>query len=398
MKEGWEYKTLGECCEILNGYPFKSSLYSNSGIRVIRITNVQKGYVIDSNPKYYPESKINEISNFILKNEDILISLTGNVGRVAILQKEFLPAALNQRVACLRIKDMIVNKKFLFFYLNNDLFEKLCIKNSTGAAQLNMSTVWLKKQIIPIPSYDEQRRIVSYLDSSFKLIDEIKNKALKSLTEAKALFQSALAEAMEPKEGWEEKTLGEIAKDSADGPFGSNLKKEHYTSKREVRIIQLSNIGENGWREENTKYTTYKHLNTISRSEVHPGDIVIAKMMPAGRAILCPEKEKKYVLSSDAVKIVLKKGYYNRYFLYSINSDYFRIQVYENVSGSGRVRTSLTKLRNCIVRIPPLPTQKQIVSRLDKLSSKVRAIEEKYQKMVEECDALKQAMLRDVFE
>ena len=255
-----------------------------------------------------------------------------------------------------------------------------------------------ERNIVVSENINEQRRIVSYLDSSFKLIDEIKNKALKSLTEAKALFQSALAEAMEPKEGWEEKTLGEIAKDSADGPFGSNLKKEHYTSKREVRIIQLSNIGENGWREENTKYTTYKHLNTISRSEVHPGDIVIAKMMPAGRAILCPEKEKKYVLSSDAVKIVLKKGYYNRYFLYSINSDYFRIQVYENVSGSGRVRTSLTKLRNCIVRIPPLPTQKRIVSHLDKLSSKVRAIEEKYQKMVEECDALKQAMLRDVFE
>ena len=43
-------------------------------------------------------------------------------------------------------------------------------------------------------------------------------------------------------------------------------------------------------------------------------------------------------------------------------------------------------------------SQKRIVSHLDKLSSKVRAIEEKYQKMVEECDALKQAMLRDVFE
>ena len=251
---------------------------------------------------------------------------------------------------------------------------------------------------VPIIPIDEQRRIVSYLDSSFKLIDKIKEKAQKSLSEAKALFQSALAEAMEPKEGWEEKTLGEIANDSADGPFGSNLKKEHYTSNREVRIIQLSNIGEDGWREENTKYTTFKHLNNISRSEVHPGDIVIANMMPAGRAILCPDKEQKYVLSSDAVKIVLKKGYYNRYFLYSINSDYFRIQVYENVSGSGRVRTSLTKLRNCIVRIPPLSTQHQIVSHLDKLSSNVKQMEEKYQKIVEECDALKQAMLRDVFE
>ena len=58
----------------------------------------------------------------------------------------------------------------------------------------------MKECSVPLPNIDEQRRIVSYLDSSFKLIDEIKNKALKSLTEAKALFQSALAEAMEPME------------------------------------------------------------------------------------------------------------------------------------------------------------------------------------------------------
>ena len=69
-----------------------------------------------------------------------------------------------------------------------------------------------ERNIVVSENINEQRRIVSYLDSSFKLIDDIKNKALKSLTEAKALFQSALGEAMEPKEGWEEKTLKEVAK------------------------------------------------------------------------------------------------------------------------------------------------------------------------------------------
>ena len=54
------------------------------------------------------------------------------------------------------------------------------------------------------------------------------------------------------KEGWTYKKLGDLALSMADGPFGSNLKKEHYTERNEVRIIQLSNIGENGWKEENT--------------------------------------------------------------------------------------------------------------------------------------------------
>ena len=395
MKEGWEYKTLGECCEILNGYPFKSSLYSNSGIRVIRITNVQKGYVIDSNPKYYPESKINEISNFILKNEDILISLTGNVGRVAILQKEFLPAALNQRVACLRIKDMIVNKKFLFFYLNNDLFEKLCIKNSTGAAQLNMSTVWLKKQIIPIPSYDEQRRIVSYLDSSFKLIDEIKNKALKSLTESKALFQSALAEAMEPKEGWEEKTLGEIATEMYRG---SGIKRDQITPIG-FPCLRYGEI-----------YTTYNysfsecisHTNEsiISQKKYfEKGDILFAitgeSVEDIGKCIAYTGKEK-CLLGGDIV--AMKHNQYPQFLAYALSTKEAIRQ-----KGLGKVKlkvvhTNIPALKTIRIYLPNLSTQKQIVSHLDKLSSKVRAIEEKYQKMVEECDALKQAMLRDVFE
>ena len=68
------------------------------------------------------------------------------------------------------------------------------------------------------------------------------------------------------------------------------------------------------------------------------------------------------------------------------------------VSGSAIPTFSQANLSKMLIEFPPLPTQKQIVSHLDKLSSKVRAIEEKYQKMVEECDALKQAMLRDVFE
>ena len=80
------------------------------------------------------------------------------------------------------------------------------------------------------------------------------------------------------------------------------LKKEHYTENREVRIIQLSNVGDSGWRNENVKYTTFEHLKTIERSAVNAGDIVIAKMMPAGRAIIVPDIEKQYVLSSDCVR------------------------------------------------------------------------------------------------
>lgn len=93
---------LKDICGVKNGYAFKSDNYTNSGIRVIRITNVQKGFVEDEHPEFYPLSYSDELNNYMLQENDLLLSLAGNVGRVALLNKEFLPAALNQRVACLR--------------------------------------------------------------------------------------------------------------------------------------------------------------------------------------------------------------------------------------------------------------------------------------------------------
>ena len=151
----------------------------------------------------------------------------------------------------------------------------------------------------------------------------------------------------------------------ADGPFGSNLKREHYTSNKEARIIQLSNIGESGWREDNTKYTTFVHAETISRSIVSPGNLVIAKMMPAGRAIICPDVEKMYVLSSDAVKYVPSKEIFNKYLLYAINSPVVLNQIHAEVQGVTRARTSIEKLRGYLVPIPPKEEQCRIVNSID---------------------------------
>jgi len=58
-----------------------------------------------------------------------------------------------------------------------------------------------------------------------------------------------------------------------DGPFGSNLKTEHYTANEEIRIVQLNNIGIFEWKDAGKKYTTYDHAQTISRCISKPGNI-----------------------------------------------------------------------------------------------------------------------------
>ena len=168
-----KYVKLGEICKVLNGFAFKSEKYMDSGIRVIRITNVQKGYIEDADPQFYPLEEQKNIQKYMLYEGDLLISLTGNVGRVAVLQEEMLPAALNQRVACLRISDVgRVYKPYLFHYLNSDYFEQQCIMSAKGVAQKNMSTEWLKEYEIPLPTIEKQREIAKIFSHIDELISE----------------------------------------------------------------------------------------------------------------------------------------------------------------------------------------------------------------------------------
>ena len=167
----WPMVELREIIEILNGFAFKSEKYLDAGIRVIRITNVQKGQILGSDPKYYPLTDLSEIERFILKKDDLLLSLTGNVGRVGLIPESLLPAALNQRVACLRVASEKILHSYLYSILNTDLFENSCIDAASGVAQKNLSTEWLKKYKIPLPPLEVQREIVAEIECYQKLID-----------------------------------------------------------------------------------------------------------------------------------------------------------------------------------------------------------------------------------
>ena len=208
----WEVKPLGEVCDIQNGFAFKSKDYSESGARVIRIGNVQKGIIGDKSPRFMELNRLSEFSRFQIHENDILISLTGDVGRVGQFPVHLLPALLNQRVGRFEnIDSSSINSEFLFQVLNSDWFEKLVIESSEGAAQMNSSTKKIKGISIPIPPLEEQERIVEVLDEAFAAIDKAKANIERNLTNARELFQSRLNDIFSnPFEDWEVKPLGEV--------------------------------------------------------------------------------------------------------------------------------------------------------------------------------------------
>lgn len=208
MNHGWEKKRLGDVCSILNGFAFKSREYVSSGIRIIRIANVQDGYISDELPQFYPDESISMFEKYLLHENDLLISLTGNVGRVALLPSAMLPAALNQRVACLRTHN--VNKKYIYHFLQNVVFKQDCIDASTGIAQLNLSTEWLKEYKILLPPISCQKKIVDELDRINELI-EVKRSQLADLDLlAQSLFYEMFGDPINNPKGWRTTLFGNL--------------------------------------------------------------------------------------------------------------------------------------------------------------------------------------------
>ncbi len=163
---------ISEVARVRNGFAFKSEEYVDKGLRVMRIKNVQKGEVIDDDPKFMAPGRRKEFADYALKAGDILMSLTGNVGRVGRLKQEHEPAVLNQRVAHVQlIEGTSCLSEFLFALLNTDKFESDAIAASSGVAQANLSSKWVSDYQIPLPPLGVQKEIVAEIEGYQKVIN-----------------------------------------------------------------------------------------------------------------------------------------------------------------------------------------------------------------------------------
>lgn len=286
---------LGDACEILNGYAFRSENYVESGIRVIRISNVQKGYIEDNTPAYYP-SDSNGLDRFMLEEGDLLMSLTGNVGRVAILEKKFLPAALNQRVACLRLKSDKLSKRYLFHILNSDFFEQQCILSSKGVAQKNMSTEWLKDFEIPLYPTSKQEEITDILDKTHNVI-ACRIQELQKLDElVKARFVELFGTETEF-DKWPCCTIDDVA----DVCVGVVIKPTQYYMDKGIPAFRSLNIGEMRVKDSDWVYFTKEGHQKNQKSVVHRNDVLVVRSGAPGTACVATEKYDGY----NAVDIII---------------------------------------------------------------------------------------------
>ena len=190
------------------------------------------------------------------------------------------------------------NLDFLRCYLNLTNLNKY-IKGATRG-KLNKGV--LENILIPLPSLSDQIQIANILSKAETLIEQRKQSIALLDEFLKSTFLEMFGDPASNKNKWKTLTLKELSLRFSDGPFGSNLKTEHY-SDNGVQVIRLQNIGINEFVEKDISYVKESHYEAVLKKySCYPGDIVIATMgAPNIRACIVPKHIKVAVNKADCV-------------------------------------------------------------------------------------------------
>ena len=187
-EKGWEVKKLGEVCDIINGFAFKSNLFRKEGDAILRISNIKNGYVDLTDAAYFDKSDYGKVNfeKYAVKPFDIVIALSGaTTGKLGI-NTTGKDLYLNQRVAICREKTNEITRLFLLYYLHKQSLKFL--EDAAGVAQPNLSTEQMKEYVICIPPLALQQEFAGKIEAIEKQKELIK----KSIEETETLFNSRM--------------------------------------------------------------------------------------------------------------------------------------------------------------------------------------------------------------
>ncbi|MFT9107235.1 restriction endonuclease subunit S [Liquorilactobacillus satsumensis] len=182
FSDSWEQRRLSNYITITGGNAWKSSDYSIDGdYLVVTISNVQGQRNI--NDKIGNKISVADPGKYLLRREDILVSLTGNVGRVSRMTD--IPAVLNQRVGLIKPKTKRIDDEFLFQVLSNRRFESSMVASGQGAAQANISNNDVLSYKLLVPQDVREQSTIAHFFRNFDNTIALHQRKLEKLQELK---------------------------------------------------------------------------------------------------------------------------------------------------------------------------------------------------------------------
>ena len=340
MSEWKEYK-LGEICDIKGGkrLPMGHELIiKRTNHPYIKARDIRNGKISTENLEFISENTHNLISRYIVRENDVCLTIVANIGDVGIVPKELDFANLTENAIRLTSISKIINPKYLNYLLASENYKKYCEGLAAGAAQAKLGIYKIKTINIKLPPLAEQNIIATILTAYDDLIEN--NNRRISILEQMAEqiykewfvrmrfpgYENVEFEKSVPK-GWRWKKVEEVFKTSSGGTPSRQKEQEYYNG--EIDWIKTGELKDSFIFDSEEKITV-SGLNNSSAKLFPPNTLLMAmygvnigqlgisvKPSTANQAVcvFAPKVLEEYSL------------YYSFYFFKSIRAHLFNISM-----------------------------------------------------------------------
>lgn len=388
MKQGWEKKKLGEIALVSagNSAPQKKELFEKGVFPFIRTSDVgqiRKGF-ISSCKDYLNEDGIKGLKLF--KKGTILFPKSGASTFLNHRVMIEIDSYVSSHLATIKADNSIMDDRFLLYFLTT--IDARNLMQDITYPSLKTSDISLIP--IPVPTLQEQQRIVTILDEAFTAIDKAKAIAQQNLKNAKELFENYLQSVFENKsESWEENTLGNVCE------ISSKLIDPKRLEFQDLVHIGAGNIV--------TQKGTLIDLKTAKEENLISGKFLFDEQM------ILYSKIRPYLMkvvncdfqglcSADIYPLLPFKEKMSKDFLYHLllSKDFTEYAILGS-QRAGMPKVNREHLFAYKFYLPSLKQQQVIVQKLDALSAKTKKLEVIYQQKINDLEELKKSVLQKAF-
>ena len=365
--------------------------FQENGVNFLKIECFdENGGFVESKVTHISEECNKKLRRSQLKEGDILFSIAGAIGRVAIVTKEMLPANTNQALAIIRIVDEQIYLPYVKLILTSPIVTNQLEKKKQGVAQLNLSLKDINEILMPLPSKKQQ---IELADLFKKVADVIykRNAELLSLDNLiKARFVELFGDPVKNPKGWEVVTIGDIATEVRYGTSKPAVEGGKYP------YLRMNNITSDGHLDLNDlKYIDITE-DEIEKCVVRKGDVLFNRT----NSIELVGKTAVFDLLDDMVIAgYIIRVRLNERILPEVFSQYMNLEALKNILRSmakgavNQANINAQELQSIKVYIPDMGAQKKFIEIKDQVDKSKVAV----QKALDETQLLFDSLMQKYF-
>ena len=193
LPEGWHLANLGEYCEVITKGTTPSTYNENGRVNFVKAETISSEHCIEKKMLAHIDDDIHnhELKRSIIKENDILFTIAGTLGKFCIADKSILPANTNQAVAIIRVDESKIYPIDIYAMFVGGVHEDYCKRNIQQAVQANLSLETMSRLPIVLPPYDIMNEFHEQISSVF-FSAYLKQQEIIKLTELQSLLLSKM--------------------------------------------------------------------------------------------------------------------------------------------------------------------------------------------------------------